>query len=149
MDETCVNPYKLVQCGWVCTFTFMHLADAFLQSDLVHSGYTYFCQYMCSLGIEPITFALLKQCSTIEPQEHCRSYQSLYLGPLVHVCCCCTVGPWLQVGSRLHDNTVNSKWCTSYTGVRLFGSWKSLFVVLSLSVSVSLCLLPWSGACCF
>ncbi len=26
----------------------------------VHSGYTYFCQYMCSLGIEPTTFALLR-----------------------------------------------------------------------------------------
>ncbi len=36
----------------------------------VHSGYTYFCQYMCSLGIEPTTFALLRQCSTTEPQEH-------------------------------------------------------------------------------
>ncbi len=36
----------------------------------VHSGYTFFCQYMCSLGIEPITFALLTQCSTTEPQEH-------------------------------------------------------------------------------
>ncbi len=30
----------------------------------VHSGYTFFfCQYMCSLGIEPTTFALLTQCS--------------------------------------------------------------------------------------
>ncbi len=47
----------------------MHLADAFIQSDL-HSGYIYFCQYMCSLGIEPTTFALLTQCSTTEPQEH-------------------------------------------------------------------------------
>ncbi len=25
---------------------------------------------MCSLGIEPTTFALLTQCSTTEPQEH-------------------------------------------------------------------------------
>ncbi len=24
----------------------------------VHSGYTFFCQYVCSLGIEPTTFAL-------------------------------------------------------------------------------------------
>ncbi len=48
----------------------MHLADAFIQSDLhLHSGYTFF-QYMCSLGIEPTTFALLTQCSTTEPQEH-------------------------------------------------------------------------------
>ncbi len=29
----------------------------------VHSGYTFFCQYMCSLGIKPTTFALLTQCS--------------------------------------------------------------------------------------
>ncbi len=29
----------------------------------VHSGYTFFGQYMCSLGIEPTTFALLTQCS--------------------------------------------------------------------------------------
>ncbi len=34
----------------------------------VHSGYTFFCQYMCSLGIEPTTFVLLRQ--TTEPQEH-------------------------------------------------------------------------------
>ncbi len=26
-----------------------------------------FCQYVCSLGIEPTTFT---QCSTTEPQEH-------------------------------------------------------------------------------
>ncbi len=36
----------------------------------VHSCYTYFCQYMCFLGIEPTTFALLIKCSTTEPQEH-------------------------------------------------------------------------------
>ncbi len=45
-------------------FTFMHLADAFIQSDLhciqiIHL----YCQYMCFLGIEPTTFALLTQCS--------------------------------------------------------------------------------------
>ncbi len=36
----------------------------------IYSGYTYFCQYVCSLGIKPTTFALLTQCSTTEPQEH-------------------------------------------------------------------------------
>ncbi len=51
-------------------FTCMHLADAFIQSDL-HSGYTFcfFCQYMCCLGIKPTTFVLLTQYSTTEPQE--------------------------------------------------------------------------------
>ncbi len=51
----------------------MHLADAFIQSDLqcIIHGYTlFFYQYVCSLGIEPTTFALLTQCSTTEPQEH-------------------------------------------------------------------------------
>ncbi len=53
-------------------FTFMHLADAFIQSDLqcIQAIHLY-CQYMCSLGIEPTTFALLTQCSTTEPQELC------------------------------------------------------------------------------
>ncbi len=42
----------------------MHLADAFIQSDLqciqvIHL----YCQYVCSLGIKPTTFALLTQCS--------------------------------------------------------------------------------------
>ncbi len=49
----------------------MHLADAFIQSDLqCIQVIIFFCQYMCSLGIEPTTFALLTQCSTTEPQEH-------------------------------------------------------------------------------
>ncbi len=48
----------------------MHLADACIQSDLQCIQFIYFfCQYMCSLGIEPTTFALLMQCSTTEPQE--------------------------------------------------------------------------------
>ncbi len=48
----------------------MHLADAFIQSDLQYIQVMHFCQYVCSLGIEPTTFALLTQCSTTEPQEH-------------------------------------------------------------------------------
>ncbi len=42
----------------------MHLADAFIQSDLqcIQAIHLY-CQYVCSLGIEPTTFALLTQCS--------------------------------------------------------------------------------------
>ncbi len=45
--------------------TFTHLADAFIQSDLqcIQVIHIFFCQYMCSLGIEPTTFALLTQCS--------------------------------------------------------------------------------------
>ncbi len=48
----------------------MHLSDAFIQIDLqcIQDIHLY-CQYVCSLGIEPTTFALLTQCSTTEPQE--------------------------------------------------------------------------------
>ncbi len=47
----------------------LHLSDAFIQSDLqcIQAIHLYF-QYVCSLGIEPTTFALLTQCSTTEPQ---------------------------------------------------------------------------------
>ncbi len=37
-------------------FTFVLLADAFLQSDLQFRQYIFFSQYLCSLGIEPTTF---------------------------------------------------------------------------------------------
>ncbi len=47
------------------TFTFMHLADAFIQNDL---------QYIRVMHVpwelNPQPFALLTQCSTTEPQEH-------------------------------------------------------------------------------
>ncbi len=48
----------------------MHLADAFIQSDLQFIQVIIFvCQYVCSLGTEP-TFVVLTQYSTTEPQEH-------------------------------------------------------------------------------
>ncbi len=50
------------------TFTFMHLADTSIQSDLQYIQVIHF--FVCSLGIEPTSFALLTQCSTTEPQEH-------------------------------------------------------------------------------
>ncbi len=43
---------------------YLHLPDAFIQSDLqcIQAIHLY-CQYVCSMGIEPTTFALLTQCS--------------------------------------------------------------------------------------
>ncbi len=43
----------------------MHLADAFIQSDLQYIQVIQyiFGQYVCFLGIEPTTSALLMQCS--------------------------------------------------------------------------------------
>ncbi len=76
LDTAYTQCYKrklltLTQTGIYHTLiTFTHLADAFIQSDLQCIQAYLYCQYMCSLGIEPTTFALLTQCSTTEPQEH-------------------------------------------------------------------------------
>ncbi len=61
------------------TFTFMHLADAFIQRDLVHSGCTFFFISMCSWELNPQPFALITQCSTTEPQEHLPSHTRSYI----------------------------------------------------------------------
>ncbi len=47
-------------------FTFMHLADAFIQSDLhcIQVTVSTFYQLLLSLGIEPMILALLTPCST-------------------------------------------------------------------------------------
>ncbi len=50
---------------FICTF--MHLTDAFIQSD-IYSAFSlyiflFFFVSMCSLGIEPTTFVLQMQCS--------------------------------------------------------------------------------------
>ncbi len=55
---------------FISPLTFMHLADAFIQSDLqLHSG-IHLNQYVCSLGIEPTTFcaadAMLYHWATLE-----------------------------------------------------------------------------------
>ncbi len=46
----------------------------------VHSGYTFFGQYMCSLGIEPTTFAQLTQCSNHWATGTLQSNCNLYFG---------------------------------------------------------------------
>ncbi len=48
------------------TFTFTHLADAFIQSDLhcIQVTVSTFYQLLLSLGIEPMILALLAPCST-------------------------------------------------------------------------------------
>ncbi len=52
--------------GVTFTFTFIHLADAFIQSDLHCIQVTVFTfdQLLLSLGIEPMILALLAPCST-------------------------------------------------------------------------------------
>ncbi len=46
----------------------MHLADAFIQSDL--QAIHFFISMCVPWELNPQPFALLTQCSTTEPQEH-------------------------------------------------------------------------------
>ncbi len=57
---------------WITfTFTFMHLADAFIQSDLQCIQAIQFFSSMCvPWELNPWPFALLTQCSTTEPQDY-------------------------------------------------------------------------------
>ncbi len=49
----------------------MHLADAFIQSDLqLHSGYTLIVSTCVPWELNPQPFALLTQCSTTEPHRN-------------------------------------------------------------------------------
>ncbi len=53
-------------------FTFTHLADAFIQSELqcIQAIYYFFVSMCVPWELNPQPFALLTQCSTTEPQEH-------------------------------------------------------------------------------
>ncbi len=66
VSEYSKHPVKVLQ---------LHLADAFIQSDLplyipVYSGYTFIISMCVPWELNPQPFALLTQCSTTEPQEH-------------------------------------------------------------------------------
>ncbi len=58
-------------------FTFMHLADAFIQSDLrCIQAKKNFINMCVPWQLNPQTFALLTQCSTTEPQENIYSVRT-------------------------------------------------------------------------
>ncbi len=78
----------------------MHLADALIQSDLQCIQAIHFCQYVCSLGIKPTTFALLRQCSTTEPQEHLK-VKNFFLIHDIEICLDATVYVARQLKSDL------------------------------------------------
>ncbi len=64
------------------TFVVMHLADAFIKSDLqCIQVIIYFVSMCVPWELNPQTFALLTQCSTTEPQEHKQGLPG-HLGPL-------------------------------------------------------------------
>ncbi len=58
-----------LMCG-LLGFTFMHLADAFIQSDLLFRLYIFFVSMCVPWELNPQPFTLLTQCSTTEPQKH-------------------------------------------------------------------------------
>ncbi len=61
------------------TFTFTHLADAFIQSDLqLHSGYTFLISMCVPWESNPQPFAPLTQCSTTAP------HRNTYICPHCH-----------------------------------------------------------------
>ncbi len=59
---SCIS-WSMIMQVLCCTFTFMHLADAFIQSDLQCIQAIHIFVSTCSVGNEPTTFALLTQCS--------------------------------------------------------------------------------------
>ncbi len=68
-------------------FTFMHLADAFIQSDLqLHSGYTFLISMCVPWESNPQPFALLTQCSNHwATQDHFSWKQLLEMKNIVHL----------------------------------------------------------------
>ncbi len=67
-----------------CVYIFTFIRRFYPKRLTVHWGYTFFfCQYMCSLGVEPTTFALLTQCSNHWATGTCRNILYIYT---VYVC---------------------------------------------------------------
>ncbi len=63
--------FSITSSEHIFTFTFMHLADAFIQSDLhcIQVTVSTFYQLLLSLGIEPMILALLRHALPVELQE--------------------------------------------------------------------------------
>ncbi len=93
------------------TFTFMHLADAFIQSDLQCIQVMHcFCQYMCSLGIEPTTF-----CAANTMLYHWATGTLLFISILGLRPMSCPYGPVLMVFSCCFRAGVSSCHRTAVT----------------------------------
>ncbi len=66
------------------TFTFMHLADAFIQSDLQCIQTIHVFVSMCvPWESNPQPFALLTQCSTTEPHRNTKTFKLAVIKPLI------------------------------------------------------------------
>ncbi len=75
--ESTVHKYKNIieyNVNYFINITFMHLADAFIKSDLQNIQAIHILSVHVFPGNLTTTFALLTQCSTTEPQEHWLSH---------------------------------------------------------------------------
>ncbi len=90
VKESCCNSCIRFVCK-LNKITHLHLADAFIQSDLlnrigyiyvyIYSVYTFFC--MCvPWELNPQPFAVVTQCSTTEPQGH---YVMEHYGIMIYI----------------------------------------------------------------
>ncbi len=72
--DTLLLDFQMTRTWWDIlrpfTFTFMHLADTFTQSDLLQAIHCSFISICVSWESNPQPFVLLMQCSTAESQEH-------------------------------------------------------------------------------
>ncbi len=86
--KTCYCTDRLGQFFLCIYISHLHLSDAFIQSDLqCIQDINLYYQYVCSLGIEPTTFALLTQCSNHWATETLCNYIShvYLLDPYTHL----------------------------------------------------------------
>ncbi len=145
---------KIIQIFWpdhvlFKCFTFSFIRRFYPKRLTVHSGYTCFCQYMCSLGLEPTTFALLTQCSTTEPQEVFSwianvTFLHHTLNKTKH---CLVIGQQIQSIQQSIDSCVNIVLLTVFWITCLSISYlKLLRLICSDSSTLSSChiLLPFS-----
>ncbi len=103
-----INPdtgisFRLYQIIDYITFTFMHLADAFIQSNSAFRLYIFFVSMCVPWELNTQPFALLMQCSTTEPQEH---YMQLNLRCHVFL----VNGPHSLNISRMHFFILGCHW---------------------------------------
>ncbi len=67
-----VHFHQMFCFGYIYICIFMHLADTFIQSDLKCIQARLFLSVcVCPWELNPWPFALLRQCSTTEPQVNC------------------------------------------------------------------------------
>ncbi len=115
------------------TFTFMHLADAFIQSDLHCIQVTVFTFYqlLLSLGIEPMILALLAPCSTIWATGKRLIRKTVLFDSIV--------SPSLYWGVRTHTDHMVS------TGRREIIRWSERFSSIVIAHSNFLWIQMWYG----